>query len=77
METSINTITTLLYNKYGTLLLKTDDVAKELNRTSLSLIRDRNSGTGLKYVKHSKTVQGRVYYSIEEIAKYIAADTTK
>ena len=71
-----NTITTLLYQKYGTLLLKTKDVAKELNRSELSLIRDRANGTGMKYVKHSKTTQGRVYYSVEEIANYIAADTS-
>ena len=71
-----STIITLLYNKYGTLLLKTEDVAKELNRSVLSLIRDRNNGTGLKYVKHSKTTQGRVFYSIEDIAKYIASDTS-
>ena len=71
-----STITQLLYGKYGKLLLKTEDVAKELNRSVLSLIRDRNNGTGLKYVKHSKTTQGRVYYSIDDIAKYIVSDTT-
>ena len=75
MEKSV--ITKLLYEKYGTLLLKTEDVAQELNRSVLSLIRDRANGTGLKYVKHSKTTQGRVYYSIEDVAKYITDDTTR
>ncbi|MGB5964658.1 MAG: hypothetical protein WBG65_03890 [Sulfurimonadaceae bacterium] len=74
METT--TLTQLLYDKYGTLLLKTEDVAKELNRSVLSLIRDRQHGRGLKYVKHSKSTQGRVYYSVEEIANYIISDTS-
>ena len=70
------TITGLLYNKYGCLLLTTEQVAIELNRSALSLIRDRANGTGIKYVKHSKTTQGRVYYSVDEIANYIATDTS-
>ena len=75
MNTKTDTITKLLYEKYGTLLIKTADAAKELNRTELSLIRDRAHGRGLPYIKHSHTVQGRVYYDVVEIAKFIAADT--
>ena len=67
----------LLYNKYGKVLLTTDETAHELNRSTLSLIRDRSSNKGLKFVKPSKTTQGRVYYSIADIAEHIIKCTTQ
>ena len=76
MEQTQKTLVGLLYSKYNRLLLSTAEVAHETSRSELSLIRDRGNGTGIKYIKNSKTTQGRVYYSIDDIASYIIKCTS-
>ncbi len=76
MNQSTKTLIELLYKKYNRLLLTTSEVAIETNRSELSLIRDRANGTGLKYVKTSKTTQGRVHYNINDVAEFITDCTS-
>ncbi len=76
MNTKTKTLIEILYKKYDRILISTAEAANETNRSELSLIRDRGNATGLKYVKNSKTTQGRVYYSIEDIAAYIVECTS-
>ncbi len=66
----------LLYQDVGAILATTAQTAKAVQRSEISLIRDRANGTGIKYIKTSKTTQGRVHYSIDDIADFLLENTS-
>lgn len=64
----------VLYNKYKKLLLSKKECAFEINRSCLSLDRDRKQAKGLQYIKEKN---GNVYYPLTEIVKFVFASQIK
>jgi hypothetical protein len=68
----------ILFNEFGKLLLNTEETAAMINRSVISLKRDRNEGVGIPvtYVGKGKG-SDRAYYSVHDISKFIASRKRK
>ena len=77
-STEINDIASLLFNKYGSVTLSTENTAEATTRSTISLTRDRASGIGIPYMKlGAGSGSDRVMYSVYDIAKFIVSRKQK
>ena len=71
-------LSSLLFNKFNSLTLTTEQTAQATQRSVVSLQRDRRNATGIPYTKlGNKTGSDRALYSITDIAKYIVDNKIK
>jgi len=69
-------LSSLLFNKFNSLTLTTEQTAQATQRSVISLQRDRRNAAGIPYTKlGNKTGSDRALYSITDIAKYIVQKT--
>ncbi len=68
----IKELSSLLFSKFNSLTLTTEQTAEATQRSVISLQRDRRNAAGIPYTKlGNKTGSDRALYSITDIAKYI------
>ena len=78
ISNEINMYANILFNKFGRLLLTTEETSDLINRSTVSLQRDRNEGVGIPTTYVGKgTGSDRAYYGIHDIAKFIASRKRK
>ena len=67
-------IAEMLYKRFGCILLSKSECSRAIGRSISSLDRDRKSGCGIPYIQENNS---NVYYSITDIAKFIAPKKIK
>lgn len=68
----------LLFNKFNSLTLTTEQTAQATQRSIISLQRDRRNATGIPYTKlGNKSGSDRALYSVTDIARYIVDNKFK
>jgi len=67
----INTLTGLLFHEYKKLLLTTQETSTIIDRSVVSLERDRYKATGIPYTKLGNGGSSKALYNINDIAKYV------
>jgi hypothetical protein len=74
----VKELSSLLYTKYNSLTLTTEQTAQATQRSVISLQRDRRNATGITYTKLGANAgSDRALYSITDIAKYIVNNKIK
>lgn len=63
--------TEMLFNKYGTALLKTKQVAEITGRTARTLTEDRRNNKGIPYRRLGDGDNSPVRYPIHEVSKWM------
>jgi len=67
----------LLFQKYQKPQITTTELSKLIDRSEISLARDRAAGVGIGYGKHNNKENGKVYYPLQEVVKYLERNVVK
>jgi hypothetical protein len=71
-------LSNLLYSRYGSLTLNTEQTAEATQRSKISLERDRRNAVGIPYTKLGANAgSDKALYSVMDIAKYIVSKKIK
>jgi len=74
----IKELSSLLFSKFNSLTLTTEQTSQATNRSIISLQRDRRNATGIPYTKLGANAgSDKALYSITDIAKYIVNNRIK
>lgn len=74
----VKELSSLLFSKFNSLTLTTEQTAQATQRSIISLQRDRRNATGIPYTKlGNKCGSDKALYSIMDIAKYIVSNRVK
>jgi hypothetical protein len=74
----IKELSSLLFSKFNSLTLTTEQTSQATNRSIISLQRDRRNATGIPYTKLGANAgSDKALYSITDIAKYIVSNRIK
>lgn len=74
----IKELSSLLFSKFNSLTLTTEQVAQATQRSIMSLQRDRRNATGIPYTKLGANAgSDKALYSVTDIAKYIVGNRIK
>jgi hypothetical protein len=65
--------TKILFDKYGTALLKTEHVSEVTTRSIASLEADRRDHTGIPFIRVGGKSNSPVRYPIHEVSKFLNA----
>jgi len=77
-NTEVKTLSELLFEKYKKLTLNTTETAQSIDRSAISLSRDRAAGVGIPFTKLGRgNGSDRVMYNIYDIAKFIVSRKTR
>lgn len=73
----METLTQMIFNKYGKALLTPDETAEVTGRSKAMLQKDRMDGIGLEYVKIGKGKNAKIYYEVTKLAESLQNNTIK
>lgn len=74
----IKELSNLLFSKFNSLTLTTEQTSQATNRSVISLQRDRRNAEGIPYTKLGRNSgSDKALYSVMDIAKYIANNKIK
>ncbi|MGD9625445.1 MAG: hypothetical protein AB7U51_12420 [Arcobacter sp.] len=74
----IKELSSLLFSKFSSLTLTTEQTAQATNRSVISLQRDRRNATGIPYTKLGANAgSDKALYSITDIARFIIKNRVK
>jgi hypothetical protein len=77
-QEEIKELSSLLFDKFNSLTLTTEQTSKTTNRSVISLQRDRRNAEGIPYTKLGRNAgSDKALYSITDIAKYIVNNKIK
>ena len=78
ISNEINMYANILFDKFGKLLLTTEETSTVINRSVISLKRDRGEGVGIPTTYIGKgTGSDKSLYTIHDIAKFISSRKRK
>lgn len=74
----IKELSSLLFSKFNSLTLTTEQTSQATNRSIISLQRDRRNATGIPYTKLGANAgSDKALYSVMDIAKFIVSNRIK
>ena len=74
----VKELSSLLFSKFNSLTLTTEQTAQATQRSIISLQRDRRNATGIPYTKLGANAgSDRALYSVTDIAKFIVSNKIK
>ena len=74
----IKELSSLLFSKFNSLTLTTEQTSQTTNRSVISLQRDRRNAEGIPYVKLGRNAgSDKALYNIMDIAKFIVGNRVK
>lgn len=74
----IKELSSLLFSKFNSLTLTTEQTSQATNRSVISLQRDRRNATGIPYTKLGANAgSDKALYSITDISKFIVNNKVK
>jgi hypothetical protein len=74
----VKELSSLLFGKFNSLTLTTEQTSQATNRSVISLQRDRRNATGIPYTKLGANAgSDKALYSVTDIAKYIVNNKFK
>jgi hypothetical protein len=74
----VKELASLLFGKFNSLTLTTEQTSQATNRSVISLQRDRRNATGIPYTKLGANAgSDKALYSVTDIAKYIVNNKFK
>ena len=74
----VKELSSLLFDKFNSLTLTTEQTSQATNRSVISLQRDRRNATGITYTKLGANAgSDKALYSVTDIAKYIVNNKIK
>lgn len=74
----VKELSSLLFSKFNSLTLTTEQTSQATNRSVISLQRDRRNAEGIPYTKLGRNSgSDKALYSITDIAKYIVNNRVK
>jgi len=67
----------LLFQKYQKPQITAKELSELIDRSEISLARDRAQCKGVGFGKHNLKENGKIYYPLQEVVKYLERNVVK